>query len=160
MGREWHEIKGLVLIWESFRTERVSSGTGGRAVMLVGREEGVNSSLFRTLETVAEDSKGKAISRASWWNDRLSGSSILLRKMKMGLSLGSLPFLGIHTLLTDDWLTRVNWTAELLWSLQLTSCTWEAVQRFKCMENHERMMFPCFRACPNSFLSVLHFLPL
>lgn len=67
MGREWLEIKGLVLIWQSFRTERVSSGTvgAGGAVMLVGRWVGVNSSLFRTLETVAEDSKGKAISRAS-----------------------------------------------------------------------------------------------
>lgn len=65
MGRGCHEIKGLVLVWESFHTERVSSGTGGRAVVLVGRWEGVNSSFFRTLETVAEDSKGKAISRAS-----------------------------------------------------------------------------------------------
>lgn len=31
MGWEWYEIKDLVLIWDCFRTKRVSSGTGRKS---------------------------------------------------------------------------------------------------------------------------------
>lgn len=161
MDRGCHEIKGLVLVWESFCTERVLSGTGAElwCWLADGRESSQASlELWKQLPRIPKerplagppDGMTGSRDRASCWGKWKWASH----------SEAWLSWEFIHYWLMTDWLTGVNWTAELLWSLQLTSCTWEAVQRFKCMENHERMMFPCFRPCPNSFLSVLHFLPL
>lgn len=46
LGRRWYEIKGLVLIWESFRPKGFSSGTG-RKIHNVWEE--VNSSFRGSL---------------------------------------------------------------------------------------------------------------